>query len=284
LLQFVLGLPVAPLVRKDAAIANFPVDVVVLADFNYIAGVAAIINAARKLTSAPVRFWIGFDGEPTVVTNYLRCVGIDQAKVTVRRQLTVLNKNLLKSLASKAAARLQSPANFARFALPQLFPELKSAWYFDADVIPLGDLAPPLRKFEVSGAAICPVIRRGTIASQFPSALAIQAAYRKKYNNRTFHTLAPSWNAGVWMADFSKWTDRNIKREAIEWVNIKAAHKGSLPLWKLATQPLMYLLFHEDVRSPAAFLQTSWNCEAYMYRSGTSGGCVGGCILVDVCS
>ena len=67
------------------------VDIVVLTDANYAMGAAAIINAARRHTSMPVRVYIGFDGEPSVMEAYLDCVGVSTDGVTVRRSVPLFD-------------------------------------------------------------------------------------------------------------------------------------------------------------------------------------------------
>ena len=53
---------------------------------------------------------------------------------------------------------------------------------------------------------------------------------------------APSFNAGVWIADFSKWERMRVTEEALYWINANAARisAGKPPFWTLATQPLLY--------------------------------------------
>ncbi len=40
-----------------------------------------------------------------------------------------------------------------------------------------------------------------------------------------------------------------------------------MPLWKLATQPLMYILFNADLSTASAFLPRGWNCEVYTMKA-----------------
>ena len=75
---------------------------------------------------------------------------------------------------------------------------------------------------------------------------------------------APSWNAGVWLADFAQWEKLHIAEEAVFWVTQANEYtaKRHGRLWKLNTQPIMYLLFHDAVKRPAQFLSHKWNCES----------------------
>lgn len=243
-------------------------DVVFSTDPTYSIGAAAVINAVRTHASLPARFWVSYDGDPQILYNYLACAGISNTSVTVRRP----GSNAVKASAihsfsvAQDKARLQSSANFARFALPELFPEVKVAWYLDVDVLPMKDLAGPARTFAGSGAVIRPALREGTIQKQFPDRRAILDAYLSE-TRRSLSLSAPSWNAGVWLADFSKWSRRGVALSAARWIDRKNSHTGSVPLWKLATQPLMYLIFHEDLRSSKNFLPHEWNCEVIQLLS-----------------
>ena len=65
-------------------------------------------------------------------------------------------------------SRLASAANYARFRIPRTFPEVKIAWYFDSDTLPVADLGgAEHRNFSRSGSLIQPALRNGTIAPQF---------------------------------------------------------------------------------------------------------------------
>jgi lipopolysaccharide biosynthesis glycosyltransferase len=253
------------------AIGVTGVDIVLLTNAEYAIGAAAIINAVRHHTPSPSRFWIGYDGEPSELRNYLECVGVNLTSVTIRQPLEVLSNAQLQSTAvAVGKERLRSAANFARFALPKLFPELAVAWYFDGDVLPMRDLTTPTREFEVSSvkwrASIRPVIRPGTIAKQFPDRMAIASIYSAMYK-RTINLGAPSWNAGVWLANFDMWRQRDIAKEAAAWIDRKNSFKGLAPLWKLATQPLMYLLFNSELGRKGSFLPPEWNCEIINLKS-----------------
>jgi hypothetical protein len=248
-LAFVLSLGILSGVARGGP----PVDVVLLSDPKYKTGVAAVINAVRQHTPGVTRFWIGYDGDPASLYAYFACVGVDKSEVTVRRPVSVASSGSISHMTvSKGKERLRSAANFARFALYKLFPELKVIWYFDTDALPVADLTSATRAFESSGAAIRPALRdrkvfslyhdwsRQYVGYQFPDQKAISRLYREEYG-ADFNLRAPSWNAGVWLADLSKWKALDIAGHAASWVGRRNAYKGRSPLWDLATQPLMYV-------------------------------------------
>lgn len=78
------------------------------------------------------------------------------------------------------------------------------------------------------------------------------------------HRQAPSWNAGVWLADFSQWDKLHVSEDALFWIHRETQREkaGESRLWKLNTQPIMYLVFHNVVRKSSQFLPHGWNCES----------------------
>jgi lipopolysaccharide biosynthesis glycosyltransferase len=244
------------------------VDVILLANPSYAMGVAAVINAVRQHTNASVRFWIGFDGDSTVLMQYFACVGVATSDVTVRLSSDSIDGPTLESLPVHAGAkRLHSVSNFARFKLAELFSEVDVAWYIDSDALPLDDLVAPMAEFVQSGAAIRPVLSWDSVKPTIEPSLdpAVSELYKKKYG-RDIVLNAPSWNAGVWLASLEKWRSRMLSEEALFWMKERISFAGPAVLWKLATQPLMYILFNEDLPSAHGFLPHRWNCEVRHLR------------------
>lgn len=253
--------------------AAHSVDVVIFANPAYAAGVAAAVNSSRFHSKSRVRVFVGFDGEPDVLLQYLACVGVDSTDVIVRRPVELVDRADIPKAAQRKdstrpgldKSRLANAANYARFTITTSFPEIKTAWYIDSDALPIGDFGgAEYANFVRSGRLIQPAIRSGTVERQFDRA--VLAIYQTKYG-RPFKLGAPSWNAGVWLADFAQWDKLNIAEEAVFWVGQanEFAAKGLGRLWKLNTQPIMYLLFHAAVRKPAQFLAHGWNCESVDY-------------------
>lgn len=244
-----------------------PVDVIIVANPAYAVGVAAVINASRFHSSAPVRVFVGYDGDPERFLDYLDCVRVDSRGVIVRRPLELIKQRDIPKafIRGHDASRLSTPANYARFTIPRTFPEAGVAWYIDSDALPLGDLAgPEYARFVRSGAAVQAVGRIGTIQAEFDPA--ILPMYQARYH-RPLTLTAPSWNAGVWLADFSQWPRLGVEADAVHWVkqsnDFNARNKKRL--WKLNTQPLMYLIFHTSAKVRAQMLPDLWNCESYRH-------------------
>lgn len=177
---------------------------------------------------------------------------------------------------SKNHTRLATSANYARFTIPFTFPEVGVAWYLDSDALPLADLAgTDYKRFVRSGAVLQAAIRPGNIAKSFdPAVLPIYQAR----HGRPLSLRAPSWNAGVWLSNFSQWQKLGVTEEAVFWVgqaNSVTATGGSL--WKLNTQPIMYLVFHEAVSRASHFLDEEWNCEVVSTNIKVPGRAPRGC-------
>lgn len=250
------------------------VDVVIFANPAYAVGVAAAINSSRFHTTNRIRVFVGFDGDPDVLLQYLACVGVDATDVYVRRPVELVDRaDIPKASVRKDntrpgldKSRLANAANYARFTITTSFPEVKTAWYIDSDALPVADLGGrEYTEFVRSGRLIQPAIRSGTIERQFDRA--VLPIYMQKYGRR-FKLGAPSWNAGVWLADFAQWEKLHVAEEAVFWVTQanEFAAQGLGRLWKLNTQPIMYLLFHDSTRKPAQFLAHGWNCESVDYE------------------
>ena len=177
---------------------------------------------------------------------------------------------------SKNHTRLATSANYARFTIPLTFPEVGVAWYLDSDALPLADLAgTDYKRFVRSGATLQAAIRPGNIAKTFDPA--VVPIYQARHG-RPLLLRAPSWNAGVWLSNFSQWQKLGVTEEAAFWVdqaNSVTAAGGSL--WKLNTQPIMYLVFHDAVSRASQFLDEEWNCEVVSTNFKVPGRAPRGC-------
>ena len=237
------------------------VDIVVLTDAQYAVGVGAVVNAARRYTSVPVRVFVGFDGDPAMMEDYLACVGVAAANVTVRRSVPLFNAGYMPAAAKPGRERyavaspslllsfflvpppllppscsLQAPSNYARFTIHRTFPELRAAFYLDVDTLPVADLAEPLADFVALGAVLRPSGRLGKpVSYAFHADFA--AAFEARYG-RAFIGDEPSFNGGVWLADFGRFSELGVDTEALFWVKANAARvaKGEKAFWALATQ------------------------------------------------
>ena len=255
--------------RNAASLARSTVasvDVVTVTNTDYAMGVAAIINASRVHSTAHIRVFVGFDGDPQIFYDYLDCVRLDATDVIVRRPYELIDKQdipVARAVRGQDASRLSTPANYARFTLPKTFPEIKIAWYIDSDALPLADLAgPEYTRFSRSGAIMQAVQRLGSVGPEFNKA--VLPLYQERYG-QPFSLSAPSWNAGVWLTNMSQWDTRGIAEDARYWVtkSNEFSLQGKGALWKLNTQPIMYLIFHESVKTRSQLLPSNWNCESY---------------------
>lgn len=153
-------------------------------------------------------------------------------------------------------------SNYARFTIHRTFPELRVAFYLDVDALPISDLSSPIADFEKSGTPLRPTGRRN-MPVNYAFIKEFDAAYRQRYGVK-FDGGAPSFNAGVWLADFALWAKHDVDTEALYWVKANAARvsAGLKPFWELATQPVTYAIFNRDVTGRSTFLEREWNCDA----------------------
>jgi hypothetical protein len=61
------------------------------------------------------------------------------------------------------------------------------------------------------------------------------------------------------------------------WTELHDKQPGATPLWELATQPLMHILFQRSLRRAPKFLPSDWNCKcnamSHDFSENSSTGC-----------
>ncbi|KAI9008664.1 pectin lyase fold/virulence factor [Hyaloraphidium curvatum] len=225
-------------------------------------GLAAVLSAVRRHSAhRNPRFFVGYDGNATLLRDYLGCAGEagsgsfsgrptppDDVQIADVRRLP---DSVEPAVRASSHSYLKAKANFARFSLPAPFRLRGPFVYLDPDAVPVADIGPLQDAVRGSGRAVVASTRARTLASQFRPPTA--ALYRARYG-REFNLSGIAYNAGVFAADAAKWAARDLNAEAralLEW------NGGSEPLWKLGTQPLMHLLFHHDTH----MVGEGWNVE-----------------------
>ena len=250
--------------------AAVDVDIVILGDAKVAPGIAASINASRvhAARTTRLRFFIGFDGEPESLRSFLHCVGVDVVNLIIRRPPMILDDDELAGWRQvdmgEGDIKIGVRSNFARFSVSRTFPEVGTAWFLDADTLPIADLAPPLLAFIASGkmVAVADHPDGRTLAMpprpEFPWFSSGAGAFYAARYHAAFPWESQAWNNGVFIADFSRWGRRRIEGEAVALfrANVKADLDGQR-LWRLNTQPIMQILF---AANGTHALGPGWNC------------------------
>ena len=137
--------------------------------------------------------------------------------------------------------------NFARFYLPQVYPNLGKVIYLDADLVVRADIADLLHL----GSLECHVLAAvsdGTFDSW--------EEYTKKgsKNLRHIESNQPTFNAGVFVTDLSKWQEQEVLEKMEGWIKI---HRLALEDFYFGTQSIINLTFYRDFQQ----LPPAWNVQ-----------------------
>ena len=71
-----------------------------------------------------------------------------------------------------------------------------------------------------------------------------------------------SFNAGVWGLNLDMWRRQKLGDEIIYWMKMNRKKQ----LWDLGTQPIMYLIAYENVKS----VDSRWNLEGLGWKRSIS--------------
>jgi lipopolysaccharide biosynthesis glycosyltransferase len=137
--------------------------------------------------------------------------------------------------------------NFARFYLPQVYPNLGKVIYLDADLIVRADIADLLHLGSLEGHVLA-AVSDGTFDSW--------EEYTKKgsKNLRHIESNQPTFNAGVFVTDLSKWQEQEVLEKMEGWIKI---HRLALEDFYFGTQSIVNLTFYRDFQQ----LPPAWNVQ-----------------------
>jgi alpha-1,4-galacturonosyltransferase len=137
--------------------------------------------------------------------------------------------------------------NFSRFYLPQIYPSLSKVIYLDADLIVRADIADLFHLGNLGGHVLA-AVPDGTFDSW--------EEYTKKDSRHLRHIEydQPTFNAGVFVTDLSKWQEQEVLEKLEAWIKI---HRLALADFYFGTQSIMNLAFYRDFQQ----LPPGWNVQ-----------------------
>ncbi len=137
--------------------------------------------------------------------------------------------------------------NFSRFYLPQIYPSLGKVIYLDADLVVRADIADLLHLGSLEGHVLA-AVPDGTFDSW--------EEYIKKDSRHLRHIESdqPTFNAGVFVTDLSKWQEQEVLEKIEGWIKI---HRLALEDFYFGTQSIMNLAFYRDFQP----LPPVWNVQ-----------------------
>ena len=137
--------------------------------------------------------------------------------------------------------------NFSRFYLPQIYPNLSKVIYLDADLIVRTDIA-DLFDLGCLGGHVLAAVPDGTFDSW--------EEYTRKGSRHLRHIESnqPTFNAGVFVTDLSKWREQQVLAKLEGWIK---THRLALADFYFGTQSIMNLAFYRDFQQ----LPPEWNVQ-----------------------
>jgi alpha-1,4-galacturonosyltransferase len=137
--------------------------------------------------------------------------------------------------------------NFSRFYLPQIYPRLSKVIYLDSDLVVRADIA-ELFHLGNLGAHVLAAVPDGNFDSW--------EEYNPKDSRHLRHIEPdqPTFNAGVFVTDLSRWQKQEVLEKLEGWIKI---HRQALEEFYFGTQSIMNLAFYRDFQQ----LPPGWNVQ-----------------------
>lgn len=204
------------------------VHLVYAADRSALPGVIASIKSVRSSASQPVAIhFIGEDSIPDVDFISLESV----------RQTFDLQRFFNPKLTSSGSPGLNSPANYIRFVMGDLFPTVSKVMWIDADTIVNCDVVAMVQAaLTTTNHAVAAVPRHGR-----PAGI-----------SKTFKTsISTTFNAGVLVVDLDRWRERNLTDQVAVW----ARRNRDEQIYTFGSQPPLALAIGENFEH----LDLKWN-------------------------
>jgi lipopolysaccharide biosynthesis glycosyltransferase len=218
------------------------IDVVISVDeITYLHSLPVMRSAINFTTEEIFFHLISSNVDIEIVSSFLKCANISHFEVRPFNHTTLIS---LIKVTSARNHRLASKANFARFVIHEIYPELKMIFWLDVDVLVFCDLNLLLLKARDLGKTLFVAIPNMTLT----------ADYRKPFEqlNSQFGDLfferfgqkfdEPLFHGGIFILDLDQYKSKNNLNEVIWWMK---AHQNQT-LWHLGTKPLMYTAFHSN--------------------------------------
>ncbi|KAL6042265.1 hypothetical protein QOT17_024524 [Balamuthia mandrillaris] len=226
------------------------IHVVVAVNKDYLVGLLALLRSIGRNTPHPEAVMVhviisasdaenGEESGASALGQKVLCEGcppVDVTKFTLRREIKDKLNNHYRE-------ELNEDSNYARLFLHLLFPSLDRIIWLDSDTLALGDLRElwqtPMTAKGIALAAV-PQLDRPLKREVGKS---VQRAFQYRYPERRYDPKETTFNTGVFVADLQKWRKRRVEEEFLWWIEIRSKKET---LWKFATQPLIWVVFHQQ--------------------------------------
>jgi lipopolysaccharide biosynthesis glycosyltransferase len=212
-------------------------------------GLFALINSIIKNTSTPEKYFLHIlvDDHATYYTNILddnfqNKLHYEVVSLYNSKHLSRHEEFLTHIIENRKSTRVgTSIMNFARFYLPEIFPNIKFGLYLDVDMIVKSDLA-PLFKTELTSTIIASPLNRDLIDNY----------------DQGLKLTKKGFNAGLLLIDFKGWRQLNV----IQKIEKVMRRQKQRPFFKNGTQSILNIVFYKQCMD----LDSKWNMTNLGYK------------------
>ncbi|ELU17888.1 hypothetical protein CAPTEDRAFT_227995 [Capitella teleta] len=229
-------------------VSDFDIHIIHSVDNNDLLGIPTLVNSLVKHTNQSLHIHIVVCNlKPFFLLSLLKCFSFhSEFKLSiVPFDVKRLNDGYLNYMQRPGQGLfdyLSNCANYARFFFYELLPDLEVAIYMDTDIVLQSDIKSLWNRVTKSPHTITAIERSLHPYKQIfsPDTAVI---FSQRYT-REMDMEANSYNAGVFAVNLTRWRQRSkvIEDDLQFWMK----QNVDKDLWKMGTQPLMLLTFHQD--------------------------------------
>lgn len=257
--------------KGNSSLHKDAVHVCITSDENTLGGMIALINSIYSNTKHPVFFHLVVD---EASLDHLR-IWIETTKLRdIHYQIKIFPENWVNGKIKVWSGRqdLAKPLNYARYYIPQLFPEIKDRIIFIDDDSIVQDDIKELYDMKFSPEHIVAFSNECSSASKRLTLM--KNNYADYIDFKSQHVkemkidpLECAFNAGVFVADLDLWRKYNITKQLEHWLilNTKEEIYGNERAGGGSQPPLMIVFYKKYTN-----IDPSWHVRYLGWTSGSS--------------
>lgn len=229
---------------------NNKVNIVMSCDQNQFVGVLATVNSICKYSNKKYNeinfYFLVNKDEKNILDNLIKKVPyeIDYNIKEINNDNDIQDNIRVNSKISN----VDNIMNFIRFNFTEELPKLNKILYIDADIIIKDNIIKLYHSCNINKSPFYAVK-----TNSFKNTGDI-------YDLSSYNPNADYFNAGLYITSLKYWKENNLKFKAIELM--KQHKKSKTGLFKLGTQPILNILFHDNFTK----INEAWNTGGLGYK------------------
>jgi len=211
------------------------IEIVICLDRKYLVPSLVLMNSVIKSSKSEIRFNIIVDSRGTCET-LNKAIRESFGKIRFRIEIFKPSRSLVdlvKLIQKRSGAEISgNMANYSRYYIHQIYPDLDRILYLDSDLIVTSDLT-ELYQIE---------FKREAQLAAVPTAQPLSSLVKFKHFMvpRDVDKESKGFNAGVYVCSLNWWKEHDITRKLLKWMGCNVALPG-LTMYGTGTQPPMNL-------------------------------------------